>query len=157
LRKSGAREDDKMSVNLKSLIGRLNDTCRQALEGAAGLCLSRTNYDVEVEHLLLKLLEAPDTDLAKILRRFEIDASRFAKDVTRALDRLKTGNARTPALSPRLPRLIEKAWVVASIEYGASKVRSGHLVLVLLTDDDLSRLTREISKDLAGVSVEQLT
>ena len=146
-----------MSVNLKSLIGRLNDTCRQALEGAAGLCLSRTNYDVEVEHLLLKLLEAPDTDLAKILRRFEIDASRFAKDVTRALDRLKTGNARTPALSPRLPRLIEKAWVVASIEYGASKVRSGHLVLVLLTDDDLTRLTREISKDLAGISVEQLT
>jgi type VI secretion system protein VasG len=146
-----------MSVNLKSLIGRLNDTCRQALEGAAGLCLSRTNYDVEVEHLLLKLLEAPDTDLAKILRRFEIDASRFARDVTRALDRLKTGNARTPALSPRLPRLIEKAWVVASIEFGAAKVRSGHLVYVLLTDDDLSRLTREISKDLAGVSVEQLT
>src|SRR5512137_3085063 len=144
-----------MSVNLKSLISRLNDTCRQSLEGAAGLCLSRTNY--EVEHVLLKLLEAPDTDLAKILRRFEIDASRFAKDVTRALDRLKTGNARTPALSPRLPRLIEKAWVVASIEYGASKVRSGHLVLVLLTDDDLSRLTREISKDLAGISVEQLT
>jgi len=146
-----------MSVNLKSLIGRLNDTCRQALEGAAGLCLSRTNYDVEVEHLLLKLLEAPDTDLAKVLRRFEIDASRFAKDVVRALDRLKTGNARTPALSPRIPRLIEKAWVVASIEYGASRVRSGHLVQVLLTDDDLSRLTREISKDLAGISVEQLT
>ncbi|HPA52782.1 MAG TPA: type VI secretion system ATPase TssH [Thermoanaerobaculia bacterium] len=146
-----------MSVNLKSLIGRLNDTCRQALEGAAGLCLSRTNYDVEVEHLLLKLLEAPDTDLAKVLRRFEIDASRFAKDVVRALDRLKTGNARTPALSPRIPRLIEKAWVVASIEYGASRVRSGHLVHVLLTDDDLSRLAREISKDLAGISVEQLT
>jgi type VI secretion system protein VasG len=146
-----------MSVNLKSLIGRLNDTCRQSLEGAAGLCLSRTNYDVEVEHVLLKLLEAPDTDLAKILRRFEIDASRFAKDVTRALDRLKTGNARTPALSPRLPRLIEKAWVVASIEYGASRVRSGHLLLVLLTDDDLARLAREISKDLAGISTEQLT
>jgi type VI secretion system protein VasG len=146
-----------MSVNLKSLIGRLNDTCRQALEGAAGLCLSRTNYDVEVEHVLLKILEASDTDLAKILRRFEIDASRFTRDVTRALDRLKTGNARTPALSPRLPRLIEKAWVVASIEYGASKVRSGHLVLVLLTDDDLVRLTREISKDFAGISAEQLT
>ena len=146
-----------MSVNLKSLIGRLNDTCRQALEGAAGLCLSRTNYDVEVEHVLLKILEAPDTDVLKILRRFEIDASRFAKDVTRALDRLKTGNARTPALSPRLPRLIEKAWVVASIEYGASRVRSGHLALVLLTDDDLSRLMREISKDFAGISVEQLT
>ena len=46
-----------MNVNLKSLVGRLNDTCRGALEGAAGLCLSRTNYDVEIEHILAKILE----------------------------------------------------------------------------------------------------
>ena len=130
-----------MSVNTKSLFGRLNETCFKAFNNAAGLCLSRTNYDVEVEHFLLKLLEAPDTDLAKILRRFEIDASRLQKDVTRALDRLKTGNSRTPGLSPRIPRLVEKAWVVASIEYGAAKVRSGHLVVTLLTDDDLALLT----------------
>ena len=55
-----------MNVNLKSLVGRLNDTCRNALEGAAGLCLSRTNYDVEIEHILAKLLEQDDTDLHKI-------------------------------------------------------------------------------------------
>lgn len=146
-----------MSVNTKSLFGRLNETCFKAFNNAAGLCLSKTNYDVEVEHFLLKLLEAPDTDLAKILRRFEIDASRLQKDVTRALDRLKTGNSRTPGLSPRIPRLVEKAWVVASIEYGAAKVRSGHLVVTLLTDDDLARLTREISRDLADISAEKLT
>jgi type VI secretion system protein VasG len=46
-------------VNLKSLVGKLNDTCRSALEAAAGLCLSRTNYNVEIEHWLLKLLEKP--------------------------------------------------------------------------------------------------
>ena len=46
-----------MNVNLKSLVGRLNDVCRGALEGAAGLCLSRTNYDVEIEHILAKILE----------------------------------------------------------------------------------------------------
>ena len=57
-----------MNVNLKSLIGRLNDTCRGALEGAAGLCLSRTNYDVEIEHILAKLLETEDTDLMRIMR-----------------------------------------------------------------------------------------
>ena len=95
-----------MSANLKSLIGRLNDTCRNALEGAAGLCLSRTNYDVDVEHLLVKLGETPDTDFHRILRRFEIDESRLAKDLVRSLDRLKTGNSRTPALSPRLPKLV---------------------------------------------------
>jgi type VI secretion system protein VasG len=57
-------------LNLKQLVGKLNDTCRRALEGAAGLCMSRTNYNVEIEHWLLKLLEVPNTDLAAILRGF---------------------------------------------------------------------------------------
>jgi hypothetical protein len=97
-----------MSANLKSLIGRLNDTCRSALEGAAGLCLSRTNYDVDLEHLLVKLGETPDTDFHRILRRFEIDEGRLAKDLVRSLDRLKTGGhaacrarACKPASTPR--------------------------------------------------------
>ncbi len=145
-----------MNVNLKSLISRLNDTSRSALEAAAGLCLSRTNYDVDIEHLLLKLLEASDTDIAKILRHYEIDVSRLTKDITRALDRLKTGNARTPALSPRLPRLVENAWLLASIEFGAARVRTGHLLLALLSDDDMSRLAVEISKEFSTISAEPL-
>jgi len=110
-----------MSVNLKSLIGKLNDTCRNALEAAAGLCLTRTHYDVDVEHFFSKLLEVPDTDVQRVLRQYEVDQSKLSRDLTRALDRLKTGNARTPALAPRIPRLISEAWTVASIE---ERVRS---------------------------------
>ena len=78
------------------------------------------------------------------------------RDITQALDRLKTGNSRTPALSPRLPRLIQDAWLLASVEYGAEKVRSGHLVLSLLANDDFARLAREISKEFHRISVESL-
>jgi len=145
-----------MSANLKSLIGRMNDTCRNALEGAAGLCLSRTNYDVDIEHLLVKLGETPDTDFHRILRRFEIDESRLAKDLVRSLDRLKTGNTRTPALSPRLPKLVEEAWLVGSIDFGASRVRSAHILLALLEKEEFARLAREISKEFAAISVEAL-
>ena len=145
-----------MAVNLKSLIARLNDACRGALEGAAGLCLSRTNYDVEPEHLLLKLVEAPDTDISRILRHYEINQSRVTKDLVRALDKLKTGNARTPALSPRLPQWIEEAWLLASVDYNAAQVRSGHLLAALLASDNLARIAREMSKEFGGISVESL-
>ncbi|HVG20281.1 MAG TPA: type VI secretion system ATPase TssH [Blastocatellia bacterium] len=145
-----------MNVNLKSLIGRLNETCRSALEGAAGLCLSRTNYEVDIEHFLTKLMEAQDTDFARALRHYEVDSARLNKDLARALDELKTGNARTPALSPRIPKLIEGAWLLASIDYGAQKVRSGHLLLAMLTGDDLARLARDVSKQFNNVSVESL-
>ena len=145
-----------MSANLKSLIGRLNDTCRNALEGAAGLCLSRTNYDVDLEHLLVKLGETPDTDFHRILRRFEIDEGRLAKDLVRSLDRLKTGNSRTPAISPRVPRLLEEAWISGSIDFGAAKIRSAHILLALLEKDEFARFAREISREFAAISVETL-
>ncbi|HEV2761723.1 MAG TPA: Clp protease N-terminal domain-containing protein, partial [Pyrinomonadaceae bacterium] len=134
-----------MDVNfLKSLIGKLDATCRDALHSAAGLCFTNKNYDVDVEHLLLKLLEAPTTDIERILRHFEINHGRVVNDVTRALERLKTGNTRTPDFSPHLPRLFQEAWLLASVEYGAENIRSGHLLLALLTDDALARLTLKI-------------
>jgi type VI secretion system protein VasG len=145
-----------MSVSLKSLIGKLNDTCRGALEAAAGLCLTRTHYDVDIEHLLLKLCEAQDTDVQRLLRHYEIDQARLSRDLTRALDRLKTGNARTPTLSPRIPRLISEAWTVASIDFGASQIRSGHLLLALLENEELARLARESSDVLQQISAEDL-
>src|SRR6476660_2235925 len=134
-----------MNVNLKSLIGRLNDTCREALEGAAWLCLSRTNYDVEIEHILAKLLEQNDTDLHKICNHFEVNVDRLNRDVMQALDRLKTGNTRTPGLSDRIPTWIQDAWLLASVDFGAARVRSGHLTLALLANDSFARIARDIS------------
>jgi len=145
-----------MNLNLKALIGKLNDTGRKALEAAAGLCVTRTHYDIDIEHLLLKLVETDGTDIQRILRHYEVDQARLTRDITRALDRLKTGNARTPALSPRIPRLVTEAWNFASIELGANRVRSGHLLLALLAEENLSRLAREISPELQKVSVEEL-
>src|SRR5262249_2897363 len=134
-----------MSGSLKALIGKVNGTCRSGLEAAAGLCLARTHYDVDIEDLFLKLAEAQDSGFRRLLRHYEIDQARLAHDLPRALDRLKTGNARTPSLSPRIPRLISEAWTIASIDFGASRLRSGHLLLALLENEDLSRLARESS------------
>ena len=145
-----------MNVNLKSLVGRLNDVSRGALEGGAGLCLSRTNYDVEIEHLLAKLLEQDDTDLHKICAHFEVNVDRLSKDVSVALDRLKSGNSRTPGLSDRIPSWFQDAWLLASVDFGSARVRSGHLILALLANERFSRIAREISKEFDHVSVEKL-
>ena len=94
-------------LDLKSLISKLNTTCHKSLESAAGLCLTHTHYEVELEHFLVKLLDMSDTDLQKILRHFEINEAHLVGDLTRALEEFKTGNARTPALSPSIPRMVK--------------------------------------------------
>ena len=141
-------------MNLKALIGKLNDSTRGALEAAAGLCLSRTHYDIEVEHYLTKLLDSSDNDAATIFKHFGIDVSRFSGELARALDRLKSGNARTPALSPTLIKMLTEAWTLGSIDYGAGQVRSGFTILALATNDELVRLMRDVSREFQKVQAE---
>jgi len=144
------------SIDLKSLVGRLNDPCRRALEAAAGMTLSRSHHNVEIEHILLALMDRADTDLAAILRRFEIEAGRLQADLNRALDRLKTGNARAPSLSPDVVEMVKQAWLLASVEQGAPRVRSGHLLWAALADEALSRRVRESSGQFARIAPDTL-
>lgn len=145
-----------MAVNLRALIGKLNDTTRNALEAAAGLCLSRTHYDVEVEHYLMKLLDSSSGDLAAILKHFEADKSRLAAELTRSLDKLKSGNARNPALSPTLRNMLTEAWTLGSIDYGAGQIRSGFTILALASGEELARMMREVSREFQKINADSL-
>jgi type VI secretion system protein VasG len=145
-----------MGLNLKALIGKLNDAARSALEGAAGLCLSRTHYDVEIEHYLTKLLDSTSGDFAAILKHFEIDKSRLSADLARSLDKLKSGNARTPAISPTVLKMLTTAWTIASIDFNAGQVRTGFTILALVSDEELSRLVNDVSREFQKISAEAL-
>ncbi|HEX6053544.1 MAG TPA: type VI secretion system ATPase TssH [Gemmatimonadaceae bacterium] len=145
-----------MAVNLRALIGKLNAAARGAVEGAAGLCLSRTHYDIEIEHFLVKALDATDGDLAQILKHYGVNRSRLADDLARGLDRLKSGNARTPSLSPSLVKVLAEAWTIGSLEFGAPQVRTGHCLLALLSNEELARLAKDVSREFEKIPPEVL-
>jgi type VI secretion system protein VasG len=145
-----------MTANLKGLIGKLNDTTRNTLEAAAGFCLARTHYDIEVEHFLLKLLDVTDSDLPRILKQFGVDKSRLTGDLTRSLDKLKSGNARTPAFSPTLTDMLSEAWTIGSIDFGSAQIRTGFSILAIASSGDLSRLLREVTREFQKISAEAL-
>ncbi len=145
-----------MGVDSAALIKTLNKTCLNALQSAAGLCLSRTNPSVEVEHWLLKLVELPDSDLTRIFRNFEVDTSHLHRDLTRVIDGFRTGNQRTPTLSLKIDQLVRAAWVLASIQFQARQVRSGTLLLALLDDEELGTLARDASRELGKIKIDLL-
>ncbi len=145
-----------MSNSLKTLISKLNDTCRQAAERAAGLCMARGNYEVDLEHLLLALLEENGCDLHCILRRCAISPTGVERELHAEIDRFKTGNGRTPVFSAHLPKLFEQAWLIASLDARLPRIRSGHLLLALLTAPDLAQLASRGSRLLAGLPVDEL-
>jgi len=145
-----------MAVESAALIKVLNKTCLNALQGAAGLALTRTNPSIEVEHWLVKLVEQPDTDCSRIFRQFDVDPSVVLRELTRTLDGFRRGVQRNPDLSLSIARLIRSAWVLASLQFQAPEVRSGVLLLALLDDEELGRMARNASRELAKIKTDQL-
>jgi len=140
-----------MEVNLRSLIGKLNRTTRNTLEAAAGLCLSRTHYDVEVEHFLTKLLDATGSDFALITRHFGVDKSRLAAELGRSLDKLKSGNARNPVIGTTVFKMFTEGWTYGSLEFGSSLLRSGYAIVALTSNEELVRLMRDVSREFQKI------
>ncbi|HVG08942.1 MAG TPA: type VI secretion system ATPase TssH [Thermoanaerobaculia bacterium] len=145
-----------MSSELKTLIGKLNPVCRRGLETAAALCVGQTHYNVEVEHLLLKLLDLPATDLGPVLRYYSVDPSELTRQLTQAMERFDRGNGRTPAMSPQILRLLREAWSLSSLHLEAPAIRSGALLLALYEDDTLRTTIHESCPILARIPRESL-
>ncbi|WP_322058021.1 type VI secretion system ATPase TssH [Paraburkholderia sp. J63] len=142
--------------HLRTLITRLNTTCRLAAERAASSCLSRGHYEVDLEHLFLALLEEPASDLVCALRASRIDPHAVRADLERELQHFKTGNTRTPVFSPHLIALFEQAWLIASLDTQIGRIRSGHLLLALLSAPDLAQFAQRMSARLADVPAAEL-
>ncbi|KVM99634.1 type VI secretion system ATPase TssH [Burkholderia stagnalis] len=145
-----------MSTPLKTLILKLNPLCRQAAERAASACLARGHYEVDLEHLFLALLEQPAGDLPLALRASRVDPHALRADLERELTRLKTGNTRTPVFSVHLIALFEQAWLIASLDSQLGRIRSGHLLLALLTAPDLAQFAQRMSPQFAEMRVTDL-
>ncbi|MEW6100607.1 MAG: type VI secretion system ATPase TssH, partial [Pseudomonadota bacterium] len=145
-----------MTTTLKTLISKLNTTTRKAAERAANLCLARGHYEVDLEHLFLALLEEPGSDLETLCRQFDVPVTGLQRDLEQELARLQTGNTRTPVFSPHLPKLLEHAWLIASLDVQTPRIRSAHLLLALLTEPNLSSLALRGSPLFAKFPVDEL-
>ena len=122
------------SRQLKSLVDRLNSVCHNALDEAGRIGVARTNYDIENEHWLSSMVTQANTDLSAIFKHFSVSQEAFQQDLLRVLDNLKTGNTRTPGLSPHMVTLIKDAWLVGSLDFGEDVIRSGHILVAVLKD-----------------------
>jgi type VI secretion system protein VasG len=145
-----------VAMDLKSLVARLTDLARKQFEAALGLTVSRTHYNVEIEHVLTKLIEAPGSDVSTILKQSGVEAGRVLAELTRALDKMRTGNARAPGLSPDIVTWLREAWLIASLEFNQGRIRSGHMLAALLADEGLARTVKESAASLSAIPADAL-
>ena len=134
-------------ISRVKLFGKLNRVCYKAIEGATVFCKLRGNPYVELVHWLNQLLQLQDSDLQRIIKQYNLDTSRLAKDVTDALERLPRGSTAISDFSPHIEESVERGWVYGTLMFGESQVRTGHLVVGLIK-------TKSLRNELLGISKE---
>jgi type VI secretion system protein VasG len=139
------------------LFGKLNPLAYRAIEGATVFCKLRGNPYVELEHWLQQILQAPDSDLHRIVRHFELDGSKLATDLTAALDRLPRGATSISDLSTLVENAVERGWVYGTLMFGESQVRTGHLLVGMLKTPSLRNALLAISRQFERVKADILT
>ena len=143
-------------ISRVQLFGKLNPVLYKAIEGASVFAKLRGNPYVEFVHWLNQILQLQDSDLHRILRHFELDASVLAKDVTDAIDRLPRGATALSDLSPHIEDAVERGWVYGTLLFGESQVRSGHLLVGMLKTSSLRNALQSISRQFERIKVEAL-
>jgi len=144
-------------ISRVALFGKLNSLAYKAVESATTFCKLRGNAYVEIVHWFHQILQLQDSDLHHIVRTFQLDPGRLAKNMTEALDRLARGATSISDLSSQLEDLVERGWVYGSLMFGDGKVRTGHLVVGALKTPALRNALLGISREFEKVSGDKLT
>ena len=144
-------------ISRSALFGKLNSLAYKAIEGATVFCKLRGNPYVELVHWIQQILQTPDSDMHRIVRHFEVDSSRLAKDITEALDRLPRGATSISDLSTHVENAVERGWVYATLMFGDSRVRTGHLMVGILKTPSLRNALLAISRHFEAVKADTLT
>lgn len=143
-------------ISRSALFGKLNPLAYKAIEGATVFCKLRGNPYVELQHWLYQILNTPDSDLHRILKQYDIDASVLVADLTASLDRLPRGASSVTDLSSFVENTVERGWVYGSLMFGDRQVRTGYLLIGLLKTPSLRGALMAISKQFERVKLDDL-
>ncbi|KAB0673921.1 type VI secretion system ATPase TssH [Aeromonas veronii] len=140
-------------IELPVLVERLNPICRHMLEEAAALCVNHQGAEIRIEHLLLKMLETPLSDVRQILKRAEVEVEELKSLLQPSAADNGYGQG-YPSFSPLLVEWLQDSWLLASAELQHGQLRSGVMLLVLLITPQrylpgsVTRLLANINREL---------
>ncbi|MCF7534089.1 type VI secretion system ATPase TssH [Pseudomonas petrae] len=144
-------------ISRAALFGKLNSVGYKAIEAATVFCKLRGNPYVELAHWFHQLLQLQDSDLHRIIRQFNVEPARLARDLTEALDRLPRGSTSITDLSSHVEEAVERGWVYGSLMFGESQVRTGYLLLGILKTPSLRNALLALSAEFSKLKAETLS
>ena len=143
-------------ISRADLFGKLDELGYRALESATVFCKMRGNPYVELSHWVHQILQQPDSDLHRIVRHYQLDNGRLARDLLESLDRLPRSATSISDLSAHVEEAVERGWLYTSLKYKQSRVRIGHVIVGLVKTSTLRNVLAALSREFLKVPPEDI-
>jgi type VI secretion system protein VasG len=143
-------------ISVETVAGKLNrigyDAFIQALRHAKGA----GNRNIELSHWMLHLLQRDRTDLALTVDHFHLDRAKLLRDATAVVSGFKKNETEMPGISNHVTDALDGGWHYATLLFGETQIRTGHLLVAILKSVELRRALVGVSQEFSKIVVDEV-
>jgi len=144
-------------ISLEAVAGKLNRVGYEAFFKALRQAKGAGNRNVELAHWLAHILQSERTDIALAADHFKLDRGRLMTDVTATVNGLRRNETEMPTVSNTVMDLLDRGWHYATLFFGETQIRTGHILVGALQSRELTRAFTNVSPEFGKISVDVLS
>jgi type VI secretion system protein VasG len=144
-------------ISLETVAGKLNRVGYEAFFKALRQAKGAGNRHVELAHWLAQILQIENTDISATVDYFKLDRAALTSDIQTVIAGFRKNETEMPAISNTVMDLFDRGWHHATLFFGETQIRTGHLLVGALQSRDLARALHNTSKEFSRISLETLT
>jgi type VI secretion system protein VasG len=144
-------------INLEAVAGKLNRVGYEALFKGLRQAKGAGNRNVELAHWLAHVLQDERTDIALTADNFKLDRNKLLMDINAAIGGFRKNETEMPSVSNTVMDMLDRGWHYATLFFGETQIRTGHVLVGALQSRELDRALKNISSEFNKISVDVLT
>lgn len=143
-------------ISLEAVTGKLNRVGYEAFILALRQAKGAGNRNVELAHWLFQILQRRSTDIALSADHYGLDRARLLADIGSVVEGFRKNETEMPGVSNGVVDLLDRGWHYATLFFGETQIRTGHVLVAALKSLDLRRALTAASKEFAKIPVDEL-
>src|SRR5215467_7339649 len=143
-------------ISLENVTGKLNRVGYEAFIQALRQAKGAGNRNIELGHWMLHLLQKDRTDLALSADHFKLNRAKLLADATATVDGFRKNETEMPGISNQVADALDRGWHYATLLFGETQIRTGHLLVAMLNSLELRRALLHVSSEFAKIPADEL-
>ncbi|CAD5257922.1 Protein ClpV1 [Bosea sp. 62] len=143
-------------ISLEAVTGKLNRVGYEAFIQALRQAKGAGNRNVELAHWLAQILQRRSTDIGLTAQHYGLDMARLATDIGGVIEGFRKNETEMPGVANNVVDVLDRGWHYATLFFGETQIRSGHVLVAALKSLELKRALTGISKEFGKIPVEEL-